>query len=905
MIFLNETHVTDDCDINDLVLNNYECIHCKSYSKHTGGVSIYISNRIKYKNVSIVEQNIAWYLSLEIIVNKVLTVLACVYLSASENKTEVLNSFNDWFEDISEGKQILICGDFNIDMLSNTSHKAKLKKICDDNGMQQLIENPTRVGRNSSTLIDLCITNINRGNVSAQVKIDDQITDHSILDIVIHGKSEQVKPKSREVTVWSGYDCNELWQSLEVEVCHWDSIRNGSVNDKMNWLLHTLSKCTEQFRKTKIIKPVPELFDRNLEEMRMKKNQMYKTASLSREPEADVKWHEYRVFKNEFKAKIREKKFELNQRKLNEAKGDMKRTWKVINSILNKEQSNLSYIKDGDTTYESDDQIVNMFNEYFVNSIIDINRNIPVVPFEHNIANPPATQFKFRGVSIAEIKSSIRQMKNNTDEYSLNANVLLDAMVVIGIQLAESINDSFSKGDFPQALKKSTIIPIQKKSGTVLINEHRPINMLPFLEKLIEKLAHTQFAEFIKGNNHLYTFQSGFREKHSCETAINDVLYDWKAAMNESLIIIAIFLDFQRAFETIEPKLLLYKLEFYFGVRGIELNWFRSYLTDRTQVVRICNVISSEINNRLGVPQGSILGPLLFILYINDLVNCLKYCSVKLFADDTLLYVTVNDLELGVRNVNEDLSRLFGVICQNELKLNVDKTKVMIITNKQIDRENVNIYINGCKLKIESEMKYLGVMIDDKLKFDKNADYLAKKIGKKTNVISRLRKQLTAGQKASLYKTIIEPHFTYCASVLFLSNETDLTRLQVLQNKCLRNVLDVDRYTSSEPMLKSLNLLSVKQLILFRTIIFIRKMIDKETPEYLSDRIMYKSETSTRTLRNNNDIVPVRATKACSQNSLFYRGIILYNTLPSDIRSGQSQRNFKRRLKNYMVENFR
>lgn len=396
-----------------------------------------------------------------------------------------------------------------------------------------------------------------------------------------------------------------------------------------------------------------------------------------------------------------------------------------------------------------------------------------------------------------------------------------------------------------------------------------------------------------------------FREHHSCETAINDVLYEWKAAMNDSKIIIAVFLDFQRAFETIDPELLIFKLECDFGVRGIELEWFRSYLSDRTQVVKICNVISGAINNRLGVPQGSILGPLLFILYINDLVKCLKYCKIKMFADDTLIYIVVDNLELGVQQLNEDLSRLFEKLCQNKLKLNVDKTKVMILTNKKIDRNNVNIFINGSKLTIESEIKYLGIVIDDKLKFDRNTDYLCKKIGKKVNVISRLRRELNTGQKASLYKTIVEPHFTYCASILFLCNETDLQRLQVLQNKCLRNVLEVDRYTSSEPMLNALSLLSVNQIIIFRTLIFIYKIISGETPMYLTSRIKFRHETNTRVLRSNNEIELTKATKTCSQNSLYYKGIKMFNALPNEIKCEKSQNCFEKRLRKHIVANFK
>lgn len=255
------------------------------------------------------------------------------------------------------------------------------------------------------------------------------------------------------------------------------------------------------------------------------------------------------------------------------------------------------------------------------------------------------------------------------------------------------------------------------------------------------------------------------------------MLFDWRAAQNKSKLIIAVFLDYQRAFETIDPKLLIHKLKQY-GVQETSLRWFQSYLENRRQTVKIGDITSNERANNLGVPQGSVLGPLLFILYINGISNCLKHCNIKIFADDTLVYIIADKIEEATQKLNEDLNILFNKLCQNKLKLNVDKTKVMIITNKKVDRNNVNIYIGSTRLEIEKEIKYLGVIIDDGLKFEANIDHVCKKIGKKVNVLSRLRNELNKSQKEYLYETLIQPHFTYCASILYLSSDTNISRLQ-------------------------------------------------------------------------------------------------------------------------------
>lgn len=319
--------------------------------------------------------------------------------------------------------------------------------------------------------------------------------------------------------------------------------------------------------------------------MRQEKNRLYKIAQLSpNNTKSATNWHLYRVFKNDYKKAIQTKRFEFNQRKLNRAHGDSKATWKVLNSILNRETNEITRITYNDVNIENDLEITNTFNNYFINSVMEINQNIPIIQFEDDMHINHESQFELRGISIAEMKKCLRELKNNTDEFFIKPSVLLDSIFVIGPQLANIINQSFQTGIFPDILKQSTIVPIQKKSGSIMINDHRPIHTLPCCERLIESLVHSQLNDYINKHNILTSNQSGYRSNHSCETAINDVIDEWKCAQNESKVIIAVFLDFQRAFETIDPTILTRKLAKY-GVQETTQNWFNSYLNDRKQVV--------------------------------------------------------------------------------------------------------------------------------------------------------------------------------------------------------------------------------------------------------------------------------------------------------------------------------
>lgn len=426
---------------------------------------------------------------------------------------------------------------------------------------------------------------------------------------------------------------------------------------------------------------------------------------------------------------------------------------------------------------------------------------------------------------------------------------------------------------------------------------------MPCIERLIESLAYEQFSEYINANQLLSKNQSGFRAQHSCESAINDVLYDWQSALEEKKVIVAVFLDFKRAFETVDCDIQLHKLEEY-GVRDSSLNWFSSYLKNRRQVVKIGETKSDEIVNNMGVPQGSILGPLLFILYINNIVNCLKFCTAKLFADDTLIYVVADSIEEAKQKINDDLCTLYDKLCQYKLKLNISKTKVMLITNKTCDTSNLDIFMGGNKLDIVNEIKYLGVILDDKLNFDKNISHVCRKLGQKLNVICRLRNDLNCEQKLSLYKSIIQPHLSYCASILFLSKASGIERIQNIQTKILRQIVKANRHTSREFLLSTLKILSVNQTVIFSTMIFIFKIINGHTAQYLTERIHYNHENTQLLLRNANDIKLTNSTKSCSQNALFYKGIQTFNSLPPNIKFEKSFTKFKKLLYEYVIHGF-
>lgn len=525
-----------------------------------------------------------------------------------------------------------------------------------------------------------------------------------------------------------------------------------------------------------------------------------------------------------------------------------------------------------------------------INNIIYIPSNVPL--------------FKFKCVSVETLLSVVKTFKNKANKNdNITTQVLKDSMDYMGFFWTSIINNSLRTGFVPNAWKISNIIPIPKIKNTFKAEEFRPINVLPIHEKLIECIVKNQLNEHIKNCNFLIETQSGFRERHSCETALNCVISSWKDALENGEIIISVFLDFKRAFETVDHEILLMKLKSY-GIDGVENDWFRSYMENRKQQTNFENEISNCRENTYGVPQGSVLGPLLFILYINDIQNALENCKINLFADDALLTYSSKDYNSAVLKVNSDLKLIHTWLNANKLKLNINKTKFMTLSYKPVITRNV-IAINDDAIEQVTTFKYLGVVIDNKLTFKDHIEKIIKKVSSNVGLLYRLSPKLTKSARLTIYQSVIKPHLEYCSSVLFLCNNCDVNKLQVLQNKAMRIILKRNRRSNVCVMLKDLNWLSVKQLIVFKVMLFIYKMRSGLLPNYLCTKIEYNYTIyNSRSLRNRENFRLPNLKKSASQNSVFYKGVKMFNLLPYNIKTAINVNQFKKLCKLYVTENY-
>ena len=385
----------------------------------------------------------------------------------------------------------------------------------------------------------------------------------------------------------------------------------------------------------------------------------------------------------------------------------------------------------------------------------------------------------------------------------------------------------------PNELKLARVIPLFKADDCMLINNYRPVSILPLFSKIYERIMYNRLWSFIKKHNLLYKYQFGFREKHGTDVAVIVLIDKIMSAFNDGEMVLGVFLDFSKAFDTVDHKILLSKL-YHYGIRGLALDWFKSYLTDRKQFVSFNGSLSKEDIIKCGVPQGSILGPLLFLLYINDMVNASVIPFALLFADDTSVFVSGKNLCSLIEIMNNELGKLAEWMCINKLSLNVKKTKFMLFTIRNVPISDT-LYINGETIERVDNFKFLGVLIDAKLTWNDHVQFIKKKISKGLGIMYKAKKVLMPSTLLTLYYSFIYPYMLYCIEVWGTASVESLKSIYKLQKRAMRMIKSVPMRTESAPLFFSLKVLNIFKIYMFRLGMFMFKFNTDNLSSCVSD----------------------------------------------------------------------
>ena len=504
-------------------------------------------------------------------------------------------------------------------------------------------------------------------------------------------------------------------------------------------------------------------------------------------------------------------------------------------------------------------------------------------------------------VDEVEVSRVVASCKNklSTDANELSMYIIKRIIATIVTPITHICNLSFKNGVFPDKMKTAKIIPIFKSGDREDCTNYRPISLLPQISKILEKLFNRRLSEFLEKYKVISPTQYGFRENMSTCFALTELVDEITASLDQKLCTMGVFIDLKKAFDTVDHQLLCKKIEFY-GIRGVALNWITSYLANRSQFVSIDGIHSRLSHVSCGVPQGSVLGPKLFILYVNDLCNVSNLVKCILFADDTSLFCSdanINRMFERVSSVLASMCRWFAI---NKLSLNVLKTSYMLFRNNTaIDTE---LSINGVCLERVRVAIFLGVLIDEHLNWKPHIARVQSKLSKTTAILYKCSQIIDSCSMRIPYCSIFLPYIHYCSEIWGNTYHSNINRIIIIQKRAIRLLFGAGRLDHTTPLFQRANILKFTDLVKLKTAVFMYKAYHCMLPENIQ-RSFVKKDIMHQT-RTKQQLVRSCVSSNVRSMSLCVYGITLWNALRTDIKSKNSVNAFKQSYKKYIISEY-
>ena len=665
--------------------------------------------------------------------------------------------------------------------------------------------------------------------------------------------------------------------ALSHELCNVFSAHSGCANSCFSAFHHIFLTVTEQYAPLKRITPhnrnsTPKWFDNKIKNMRTQRNLIHRKWKADKSNGSLSK--KFTDIRLQLEKSIKTAKKVYYRNMFEKCIGDSRQTFKLLNELSGKHLVNnavpkLSSCMSDTAPNSSNFQVAEKFNEFFASIGKNIQRSIPseaVTPLTD--VNMTLRVYPVSDTEISEIIDSLPD-KSSSGEDEISNIVVKTTKSVVTKYLTSLINQSFREGVFPTELKKAKVIPLHKEGSRLEENNYRPISLLNVWSKIYERAMFSRIYEYLEHFNLLYRKQFGFRKKHSTIDALTELTERIRVSQFK---VVNFFLDLQKAFDTLDHQILLRKLESY-GIRHKCLEWCKSYLSNRTQRVFVAGVTSTSLNITCGVPQGSILGPLLFLIYINDLPRVCNQLSVHLFADDT------NLCSLGCSRIaiQDDLDSVAAWLNANKLKLNMLKTAQL---NLKTSASSERFHITSEEIKLEPSCKYLGIIVDSKLLFSSHIDLVIGRLSRQCGIISKLRHFAPRYQLIEYYKSIICPIIQYGILVYGCSSFTSLAPIHLLQKKILKLIYFKSRFDQSEDLFCANKILTVFELHVYELLKFVLKSINSfHAEDYLNSMFQFERHfLTTRRAKHMLLKVPLCRSKL-EQNSISRRASTLFNVL--------------------------
>lgn len=818
---------------------------------------------------------------------------------SSTAKSRDTASFSQFLEDFqtlisvasTTPHEFLITGDFNIHVDDPTDSNAiQFLTLLNQAYLTQHVTFPTH--RKSHTL-DLVITAINSTLSPSFTHSLISPSDHFPVIYSINIIPPPSIPPSKHFTrsIHSinvqRFTCDIISSRL---ITHQPTNLTELVDCYNSTLATLLNKHAPLKCKSLRLKPANQWFTPALNKLKLAKRHLERVWSRSHSAE-DLR--ALRSASNHYHSAIIKAKRDYNCSLISSSRTNPRQLWKTVNKFLHRtavsvlpSSNSLSSLSQSFATFFSD-----KIHKLHTTLLCDHARTSPHFP-------PPVTPSNFSSftyVTLEEVSKLLSQSPDtNCDLDPIPTSLLKQCSSVLLPTITKIINLSLSTGIFPDQFKSCSVHPHLKKSNLDRENltNYRPISHLTFLSKLTERAAKNRLTEYLSDNNLLNSHQSAYIKSHSTESALLSVHDHIIKAMSLQKVTCLTLLDLSAAFDTIDHSILLERLSSWFGITSTALGWLKSYLQNRSFYVTIDNINSSPYQLLYGVPQGSVLGPLLFILYTTPLSTLISQSSVQhqLFADDTQLFLSfsASDFSFNITHLEQTISKVSDWMSSNFLSLNPSKTEFLLIglpqQLKKINCPTIRLP-NGCTLSPVTSARNLGVIFDSNLSFSQHISSVSKSCFYHIRDLRRIRNTIDQTTACTIATSLVHSKIDYCNSLLLNLPSTQLNRLQLVLNAAARAVTKTPKLHHITPILKSLHWLKVNHRIQYKIISLTHKTLHSGHPSYLHSLLHLNHSRSTRS--SSFVTLDRPANRSClkiTNRSFYHTAPALWNSLPADLR---------------------
>ena len=860
------------------------------------------------------------------------------------------NSFlEQWKMAILEEKEVHCMGDANIDFMKwkdpsqpGEQDKGRLQSLISElferiipHGFVQLITGPTRVQRGQiPSGLDHYYTNRPHRANNIHTYYHGS-SDHKLIFAVRHSQVKFSKPRITMKRCYKNFDPDLFLAEVrsiswwEVYSCDNPDSAAELFSNKLNTILNRMAPVKKFQVRTKY---APWMSDETKHKIRTR-DAAQKNATESGKAED---WREYKSIRNSVNSILRREKESWQRIKLQEISGDSRSTWQNIKSWLGWRTGGppTKLIENGEL-HSKPKKLANIMNNYFIEKVRNLRNNLPDTPEDpleltRRIMSNRSSSFQLQPVhpeEIAKIISSLKSTKScgydNIDSY-----VIKLAKVELTPVITHIINISISNSSFPTVWKKAKVIPLHKKDEVIYPKNYRPVALLPIASKILERAIFLQLVAYLEHNDLLHPFHHGFRSKHNTSTALLQMVDVWLEALEDQEISAVVMLDMSAAFDVVDHSILLSKLKL-FGLDDNAVTWFESYLVGRTQQVFIDGSFSDSQNLEAGVPQGSILGPLLYICFTNDLPetihdhlasnqtlyngHCNSCGEICCFADDSTYTKSDKDPMVVKAAITTKYKQISDYMAQNKLVLNSDKTHLIVMATQHQHRVygDFGITLDTGTQEIVPTFceKILGGYISNNYKWNEhimgNEKSIFRTLISRINALRKIRQIAPFKTRKMIANGIVMSRLTYLIQVWGGCPKYLLDLLQTLQNKAARVVCNEGIYTPVQKLLENCGWMSMRQLVSYHRVLLMYNIRKEGKPKYFVEKFRgnnnqnYKTRfvedagvKKQRILRNED-----------SRSSFVPSSIDVWNKLPVDFRKAENVKAFKAKLKPWIKEN--